>query len=97
MADAAHGLWPLVILNTALFALGATIPGTHEGGHLWNDLIGWSGDPRLGPFHLAGYMLIGAGFRLIAARCDEQWRARILAFIPRRRAHHELTRSGEKP
>jgi protein-S-isoprenylcysteine O-methyltransferase Ste14 len=98
MADAAYGLWPLVVLNTVLFAffavsffhprtrrdwramgaftaflvalftemygipltiyllgswLGSQFPllrTTHAGGHLWNDLIGWTGDPHLSPF-----------------------------------------------
>lgn len=115
MADAAYGLWPLVIFNTALFIvfaasffhprtkrdwramgaysafllalftemygipltiyvlgswLGTQFPllrNSHAGGHLWNDLIGWSGDPHLSPFHLASYVAIGAGFWLIAA------------------------------
>lgn len=115
MSDAAYGLWPLVILNTALFIvfavsffhphtqrdwrvmggfsaflvalftemygvpltvyllgswLGSRFPllqDTHAGGHLWNDLIGWTGDPHLSPFHLASYFLIGGGFWLIAA------------------------------
>lgn len=115
MADAAYGLWPLVVLNTLLFAVFAAsffhprtgrdwramgaftaflvalftemygvpltvylltgwasskIPGvraTHSGGHLFNDLIGWQGDPHLSPFHLASYVLVGAGFWLIAA------------------------------
>ena len=114
MADTAYGLWPLVVVNTALFVvfaasffhprtgrdwremtaftaflvalftemygipltvyllsgwLGAKIPAlqaTHSGGHLWNDLIGWSGDPHMSPFHLASYALIGGGFWLIA-------------------------------
>jgi len=114
MADAAYGLWPLVILNTALFVafalslfrprtkrdwramgaftaflvalftemygipltiyllgswLGSRFPllrDTHAGGHLWNDLIGWTGDPHLSPFHLASYVAIGGGFWLIA-------------------------------
>lgn len=114
MADAAHGLWPLVILNTALFVLfavsffhprseqdwramgaftaflvalftemygvpltiyllgswlGSRFPllrDTHAGGHLWNDLTGWTGDPHLSPFHLASYIAIGGGFWLIA-------------------------------
>lgn len=114
MADAAYGLWPLVILNTVLFAffavsffhprtkrdwramgvftaflvalftemygipltiyllgswLGSQFPqlrDTHAGGHLWNDLIGWTGDPHLSPFHLASYVAIGGGFWLIA-------------------------------
>lgn len=115
MADTGYGLWPLVILNTALFAifavsffhphtgrdwramggftaflvalftemygvpltvyllsgwLGSKIPGlsaTHAGGHLFNDLIGWQGDPHLSPFHLASYVFIGGGFWLVAS------------------------------
>jgi protein-S-isoprenylcysteine O-methyltransferase Ste14 len=50
--------------------LGNQIPAlraTHSGGHLWNDLIGWTGDPHLSPFHLASYAFIGGGFWLIAA------------------------------
>ncbi|PWI12588.1 isoprenylcysteine carboxyl methyltransferase [Streptomyces sp. Act143] len=114
MADAAYGLWPLVVLNTLLFAafaasffhprsrrdwramgaysaflvalftemygtpltvyllgsrLGSRFPlleDTHTGGHLWNDLTGWTGDPHLSPFHLASYVAIGCGFWLIA-------------------------------
>jgi protein-S-isoprenylcysteine O-methyltransferase Ste14 len=114
MADTAYGLWPLVILNTALFAvfavsffhprtgrdwrvmggftaflvalftemygvpltvyvlsgaLGSAFPdlqATHAGGHLFNDLIGWDGDPHLSPFHLASYAFIAGGFWLIA-------------------------------
>ena len=49
--------------------LGTQFPllrDTHAGGHLWNDLIGWTGDPHLSPFHLASYLGIGAGFWLIA-------------------------------
>ena len=45
--------------------LGDRIPAleaTHAGGHLWNDLIGWTGDPHLSPFHLASYLAIGGGF-----------------------------------
>lgn len=115
MADAAYGLWPLVILNTGLFVLfavsffhpkterdwrvmggfsafmvalftemygvpltvyllggwlGSRFPllaDTHAGGHVWNGLIGWSGDPHLSPFHLASYLFIGGGFWLVAA------------------------------
>ncbi|MGW5690934.1 methyltransferase family protein [Streptomyces asiaticus] len=50
--------------------LGTQFPllrNSHAGGHLWNDLIGWRGDPHLSPFHLASYVAIGAGFWLIAA------------------------------
>lgn len=114
-ADTGYGLWPLVIINSALFVvfaasffhprtardwramgaftaflvalftemygipltvyllsgwLGSKVPAlqaTHSGGHLFNDLIGWGGDPHLSPFHLASYMFIGGGFWLIAA------------------------------
>jgi protein-S-isoprenylcysteine O-methyltransferase Ste14 len=50
--------------------LGSVFPGlpvTHAGGHLFNDLIGWTGDPHLSPFDLASYAFIGFGFWLIAA------------------------------
>lgn len=40
---------------------------THDGGHLWSELIGWTGDPHLSPFHLASYVFIGGGFWVIAA------------------------------
>lgn len=40
---------------------------THDGGHLWSELIGWTGDPHLSPFHLASYVFIGGGFWAIAA------------------------------
>ena len=49
--------------------LGSRVPGlnlTHNGGHLSTDLIGWKGDPHMSPFHLASYVLIFAGFWLIA-------------------------------
>lgn len=49
--------------------LGSRFPllrDTHAGGHLWNDLIGWTADPHLSPFHLASYLAIGGGFWLIA-------------------------------
>ncbi len=50
--------------------LGDRIPGlnlTHDGGHLWSDVIGWQGDPHLSPFHIASYVLIIGSFWLIAA------------------------------
>lgn len=40
---------------------------THNGGHLWSELVGWEGDAHLSPFHLASYVFIGAGFWAIAA------------------------------
>ena len=60
--------YPLTVyLLTGPFA--GLIPGvnlSHNDGHLWNDLIGWKGDPHLSPFHLASYLFIGGGFWLIA-------------------------------
>lgn len=50
--------------------LGTRVPGlnlTHNGGHLWADLIGWKGDPHTSPFHLASYVFIFGGLWLIAA------------------------------
>ena len=113
--DQDYGLWPLVIINSALLivfaasffpprttrdwrAMGAysafivalftemygvpltiyllsgwlgsrfpALQANHSGGHLWNDLIGWKGDPHVSPFHLASYAVLAAGFWLIAA------------------------------
>lgn len=48
---------------------------THSGGHLWNDLIGWTGDPHFSPFHLGSYALIGAGFWLIMSAWRVLWEA----------------------
>src|SRR3989440_10939920 len=50
--------------------LGSIFPAlraTHAGGHLFNDLIGWSGDPPLSPFHLASYVFIGGCVFLFGA------------------------------
>ena len=50
--------------------LGSRFPEltfSHASGHLLNDLIGWSGDPHLSPFHIASYVVIGGGFWLIAS------------------------------
>ena len=49
--------------------LGSRFPAlrpTHSGGHLWNDLIGWQGDPHVSPFHLVSYAVLIAGFWLIS-------------------------------
>ena len=50
--------------------LGSRFPEltfSHAHGHVLNDLIGWSGDPHLSPFHIASYIVIGGGFWLIAS------------------------------
>ena len=49
--------------------LGSLLPGldplTHNSGHLWEDLLGWQGDPHLNPIHLFSNVLIAAGFILL--------------------------------
>ena len=40
---------------------------THDGGHLWAQLVGWKGDPHFSPFHLASYVAIIGGFIVISA------------------------------
>jgi methanethiol S-methyltransferase len=39
---------------------------THDAGHLLEVLFGWSGNPHFGPFHVTSYVLIAAGFILLA-------------------------------
>ena len=46
---------------------------THNGGHLWADLIGWKGDPHFSPFHLVSYVFIGGGFWIIAKAWRVLW------------------------
>ena len=58
--------------------LGERFPAlkaTHSGGHLWNDLIGWKGDPHLSPFHMASYAFLIGGFWLISAAWNELHKA----------------------
>ncbi len=40
---------------------------THDAGHLLEMMFGWEANPHFGPFHLLSFVLIGAGFWLIAA------------------------------
>lgn len=42
-------------------------PLSHDAGHLWPVLFGWTKDPHWSPFHLLSLGLIGGGFILIAA------------------------------
>lgn len=58
---------------------------THSGGHLWNDLVGWGGDPHVSPFHLASYAVIGGGFWLIAAAWNQ---------LHACAQHHQLATAG---
>ena len=58
--------------------LGSRFPQltlTHGGGHLWNDLIGWTADPHLSPFHLASDVLIIGGTILVATAWRVLWEA----------------------
>jgi methanethiol S-methyltransferase len=41
-------------------------PLSHDAGHLWPALLGWTGDPHWSPFHLLSLVLIGGGFVVIA-------------------------------
>jgi len=50
--------------------LGDKVPWlglSHNDGHLFNELIGWKGDAHASPIHILSYVLIIAGFWLIAA------------------------------
>jgi len=40
---------------------------THNGGHLWETLLGWKGDPHLNPLHLVSYVFIIGGFWALSA------------------------------
>ena len=40
-------------------------PLSHDAGHLWPALFGWSMDPHWSPFHLLSFFFIGGGFFLI--------------------------------
>ena len=58
--------------------LGSRFPGlsvSEGGGHLWADLTGWQGNPRLSPFHLASYVAIAGGFLLIWSGGRALWAA----------------------
>jgi len=46
---------------------------SHNGGHIWADLIGWKGDPHLSPFHIGSYILIAGGFVLISTAWRRLW------------------------
>ena len=65
--------FPLTLYLLAGWA-GSRFPGldplSHDAGHLWPTLFGWSTDPHWSPFHLLRYVLIGGGYILIA----DAWR-----------------------
>lgn len=51
--------------------VGSNVPAldplSHDAGHLWPALLGWSMNPHWSPFHLLSFVFIGGGFMLIAA------------------------------
>lgn len=68
--------FPLTIyLLTGVLGDRFGIDLTHDGGHLWADLIGWEGDPHMSPFHLASYAFIGGGMYLIYRSWKVLWAA----------------------
>jgi protein-S-isoprenylcysteine O-methyltransferase Ste14 len=62
--------FPLTLYLLAGWA-GSSFPGldplSHDAGHLWPALFGWTMDPHWSPFHLLSYVFIAGGFILIAA------------------------------
>ena len=40
---------------------------THDAGHLWYELLGFTGNPHLNPIHLASNVLVVGGFWLLAS------------------------------
>jgi protein-S-isoprenylcysteine O-methyltransferase Ste14 len=67
-------------------------PLSHDAGHIWPALFGWSADPHFSPFHLFSFVLIGGGFVLIAAAWrvlhEAQRQRRLATDGPYRRLRH---------
>lgn len=124
MESPAYGLWPLVIINAAVFIifafsftkpktirdwrsfgmfsafiialmtemygfpltiyllsgwLSSKFPGmnlySHDMGHLWYTLFGWTGDPHFSPFHILSYIFIGGGFIMLSSAWEKLYKA----------------------
>ena len=62
--------FPLTIYLAAGW-LQSRYPGldllSHDAGHLWSTLLGWSGDPHFSATHIASYLFLGFGFWLLAS------------------------------
>lgn len=60
--------FPLTVYLLSGF-LGSSFPAlnllTHDSGHLWQDLLGWGGDPHLNPIHLVSNVIIASGFIIL--------------------------------
>jgi len=69
--------------------LGSRYPSvnwlSHDAGHLLETLFGWRVNPHFGPFHIASFVLIGAGFMLITRGWDLLYSAQ---------QKHELATTG---
>ena len=65
---------------------------SHDAGHLLEMLFGWKTNPHFGPFHILSFILIGAGFVLIASAWrvlyDAQQRNTIATTGPYSYVHH---------
>jgi len=48
---------------------------THDAGHLLEMMFGWRVNPHFGPFHIASFVLIGAGFWLLSVAWPVLYRA----------------------
>lgn len=59
--------------------LSTRFPGvdwlSHDAGHLLEMLFGWQLNPHFGPFHMASFLLIGAGFWLLSVAWPVLYRA----------------------
>lgn len=59
--------------------LSSKYPGmslqTHNMGHLWESIFGWTGDPHLNPLHLLSNVLIFAGFVLLFKAWQQLYQA----------------------
>jgi protein-S-isoprenylcysteine O-methyltransferase Ste14 len=69
--------------------LSAKFPGidflSHDAGHLPEMIFGWSGNPHLGPFHIASNILIFGGFIMLSSA----WR---ILYVAQRQ--HRLATTG---